>query len=252
MTRQDSIRPLAIMFAVGAGVFLLLSTLARCAHAAAPTDVPAPTVIPWEAWVVAGLAALAGLETALKGLGVLVRALSRLTKTTVDDHIADGIEAADAKVVEALGILRGLRGAAPVATSRTPVAPVALLAVVVLGLAGATATLPACGGTQSSRAETIGSLDSALLSGAAALRTYEHEHAMAIVNAVTSPDQVPAARAALVEFRAKVDKVWSAVDAARAAIDAANTLNDDPSLTGARAALEHAIAAIAALTGGPQ
>jgi hypothetical protein len=106
---------------------------------------------------------------------------------------------------------------------------------------------PSCGGTQSSRQSTIASLDSGIQTATAALRSYEHEHAMAIIE--HAPDKATA-HASLVAFRAKADKVWIVVDAARYAIDAANTVNDDPSIAGARTALANALDAIAALTGG--
>lgn len=107
---------------------------------------------------------------------------------------------------------------------------------------------PACAGsTQASRASTISSLDTGIQSATAALGSYEHQHTEAIIAAATD---LATARAAIAVFRARVDKVWIAVNAARAAIDAANTINDDTSVAGAKAALANAITAVTALTGG--
>lgn len=248
---RDSMTPIAVMMLVAASILLLYSQFAHGAPAptTAPADAPFPwTAIPWEAWAIAGLAALAGLETLLKGAAMTVRAVSKLTTTTVDDHIADGLEAADAKFVEALGILRGLRGQSgptPPAPGRSPLAPVAILALLV-GLAGA-AALPSCGGSQNSRAATIGSLDSGVGAAIASLRTYEHVKAEAVVASATSLDE---GKAALRALRARTAPAWRAIDTAIAALDAANTINDDPSLRGAQTALANAIAAITALTGG--
>lgn len=105
----------------------------------------------------------------------------------------------------------------------------------------------ACGGSNASRASTISSLDTGIQTATAALRTYEHEHTEAIIRAATDK---PTAQAVIAAFRARVDKVWIAVDSARAAIDAANTINDDTSIAGAQRALNDAIAAITAITGG--
>lgn len=111
----------------------------------------------------------------------------------------------------------------------------------------AIALLAACGGTQSSRSSTIVSLDSGVNAAAAALRTYEHQKADAIVAGATSLDD---GKAKLTALRARTAPAWKAVDVAIAALDSANILNDDPSLAGAKAALDQAVAAVAALTGG--
>jgi hypothetical protein len=108
--------------------------------------------------------------------------------------------------------------------------------------------LAGCGGsTQASRASTISSLDTGIQSATAALASYEHQHTESIISAATD---LATARAAISAFRARVDKVWIAVNAARAAIDAANTINDDTSVKGAQKALADAITAVTALTGG--
>lgn len=105
----------------------------------------------------------------------------------------------------------------------------------------------ACGGSQSSRASTIVSLDTGVNAAAAALRTYEHQKADEAIAAATS---LESGKAALTSLRARCATAWKAVDAAIAALDSANTLNDDPSIAGAKAALDNAVAAVAALTGG--
>lgn len=112
---------LGIGAALGACILLVITALVRTVHADTGAAVgTAALAIPWEAWFIGGLAALAGLESALKGIAAAVRAISRLTKTTVDDHIADGLEAADARFVEGLAILRGLRPAASPPSSGPP------------------------------------------------------------------------------------------------------------------------------------
>lgn len=150
----------------------------------------------------------------------------------------------------------------PPSPSPIPVAKVGsavVIALLVIGIAGAVVPAAGCGGSQGSRATTIGSLDSGIQTATAALRAYEHEHAESIIAQATLPpagqtvptaQQLAAGKAALAAFRLKVDKVWLAVDVARAAVDAANTLNDDSTLTGAKTALDNAFAAITALTGG--
>lgn len=120
-----------------------------------------------------------------------------------------------------------------------------------LAALGVAVAILACGGSQASRTATISSLDSGWVTAAAALRSYEHEHTQGIVDQAKAGTITPVAAAAqIAAFRAKVDKVWLAVDAAHAAIDAANTVNDDPSVAGAQAALNNAMTAIATITGG--
>jgi len=146
---------------------------------------------------------------------------------------------ADAQVAPAPG---------PKAAQSGRVAVAAMVWVSCAGLLGIAVLGSGCAGsTQASRQTTIGSLDSAIQTAAAALRSYEHEHTAALIQA--APDK-PTGAAVIAAFRIKVDKVWLAVDTARAAIDAANTINDDTSLAGARTALDNAITAITALTGG--
>ncbi|HET9893213.1 MAG TPA: hypothetical protein VFQ42_22235 [Mycobacterium sp.] len=105
----------------------------------------------------------------------------------------------------------------------------------------------ACGGTQTSRSTTIVSLDTGVRSAEAALRTYERQKADEAIAAAASLDD---GKAELTALRARTAPAWKALDAAISALDAANTLNDDPSLAGAKAAIDAAIEAVANLTGG--
>ena len=107
-----------------------------------------------------------------------------------------------------------------------------------------------CGGSQSSRAQTVASLYTGLNAASAALRQYESDHADAIIAKVkASTETVDQARADLVALRSKVHTAEVARDSAYAAVDLANTVNDDPSLAGARTAITNALAAITAITG---
>jgi hypothetical protein len=109
---------------------------------------------------------------------------------------------------------------------------------------------PACGGTQTSRAQTVASMYSGLNAASAALRVYESDHAEAVIAQVKAHTMTQDAGAtALQALRAKVHPAEVARDAAYAALDTANTLNDDPSFAGARIAITSALGAINALTG---
>jgi hypothetical protein len=125
----------------------------------------------------------------------------------------------------------------------------------------AVSTVPACGGSQASRATTISTVDSGVLTAIAALREYEEQQADAAIATaraaiVAAPDPEARAKAkaaghaALVALRARTAPAWRAADLAMAALSSATSLNDDPSLKGAQAALDNAIAALAALKGG--
>jgi hypothetical protein len=123
-----------------------------------------------------------------------------------------------------------------------------VMALAVVFGAGWGLAIAGCGGsTQASRASTISSLDTGIQSATAALGSYEHQHTESIIAAATD---LASAKAAIAAFRSRVDKVWVAINAARAAIDVANTINDDTSVKGAQKALNDAIAAVTALTGG--
>lgn len=245
--------------AIGLALFvLILFGYIVVAHADPAAVAPAAaTGMPWELWLVAGLAALAGFETLVKGLSMIVRPVSKLTATTVDDRLADKLDLLHDKIDQVRVSLSALAGAvtptaAPAPAPAVKIVPgsgtAAMLVVLLLGglLAGG-AALPACGGTQGSRAATIGSMDSGVRAAVAALRTYEH--AKAEIAIAVAPD-LAAGKAALVALRLRTAPAWKAIDVALSALDAANTLNDDPSLAGAQHALADAIAAVAALTGG--
>jgi hypothetical protein len=180
------------------------------------------------------------------GFNVDPAALDRVLALTGAYLGAQGL----ADIGKSAAVVSAAAGSAP-ATAAIPAPPAALARglaplLVILAIGGAVMA-PACGGSQTSRASTISSLDTGIQTATAALRTYEHEHAEAIIEAAADK---PAAKAAIAAFRAKVDKVWIVVDSARAAIDAANTINDDTSVKGAQTALNNAIAAITAITGG--
>jgi hypothetical protein len=109
---------------------------------------------------------------------------------------------------------------------------------------------PACGGSQASRAQTVASMYTGLNAASEALRVYEADHAEAIIAQVKAHTLEPdAGAAALHSLRMKMHPAEAARDAAYAAIDLANTVNDDPSLSGARAAIADALTAITAITG---
>jgi hypothetical protein len=122
----------------------------------------------------------------------------------------------------------------------------ALLVVLLLGGITGAGMTAGCGGSQATRSATIGSVDSGLLAAVAALRKYEHDQAVGIIAGANTYDE---GRASLAVLRAKTTTAWRAVDTALAALDVANTVNDDPSIAGARTALNDALTAIAALTG---
>lgn len=225
--------PVALLAAL---VLFLPAALAAAAEAPPPAP-PAP------GWSMGDVMALIALIIA--GAGMLIDAARAIlhftaprTATTWDDNAAAALDDLHSKLTD-------IEARLPPKPSSSS-GPVAVLALVLLGL-GAPALLPACGGTTSTRASTISSLQTGIQTASASLRAYEHEHANAIIDA--APDKATGV-AQLRAFRGKVDKVWTAVDVARAAIDAANTVNDDTSLLGARDALANALTAIAALTGG--
>jgi len=130
------------------------------------------------------------------------------------------------------------------ATTSTFRGPTTLGIVLLLGVCAGS-----CGSSQPSRANAISTIDTGLITARAAVRTYELDRARAIIE--TTPDKL-ARSAPLGELRAKVDRVIMALDAATYALDAARGVNDDTSIKGAQTALENALAAVAALTGGGQ
>lgn len=137
----------------------------------------------------------------------------------------------------------------------------ALLVVLLLGGITGTGAIAGCGGSQATRSATISSVDGGVLTMVAALRTYEHQQAEVVIATAraavaAAPDVAAKAKAvadghaALTALRERTAPAWRSADLAISALDDARALNDDPSLRGAQAALDNAIAALAKLTGG--
>jgi len=263
-------RPLALL----AGIALaLVCGSAVLAHADPAVAAAAPPALDWTA--IAGLfgAVAGGLGAIFGGISMVLHAVAPRTKTVVDDRLATGIDKAHAKLddvhLKLDTVFAALRTLQPAPVVRIPPTPTpaavaapgttAMLTVLLLG--GLAVATPACGGSQASRAATISSVDSGAVGVVAALGTYEHQQAEA-VNATAraayaaAPDAagkvkaISDGHAALAALRARTDPAWRAADLAIAALDSARALNDDPSLRGAQAALDNAIAALAALKGG--
>jgi len=260
MTRRlTRILPPLLAFAFGAAAMLLFLAPAHADPVIAVT--PAGIELSWQAWLLLGAAAAGGvlsvLDVAIAGL----KWLAPRTKTTLDDRARDDLQVVRDDIAAVMRVVGGLVPAAGGTAPEKPTAPATpgpvlvksgttgMLAILVLGAAlGAGAVSTAgCGGSQASRAATISSVDNGLRAAVAALRTYERIHADAIVSEAKSLDD---GRAGLAALRTKTGPAWRAVDAAFAAVDVANTVNDDPSIKGAQQALNEAMTAIAALTGG--
>ena len=158
---------------------------------------------------------------------------------------ASGVIPTSGPIAQVAAIAATMLGALGYTVARSFVKAAGAGVLAIALLAGGTQT--ACGGSQASRSATISSVDSGVRSMVAALRTYEHVHAeSAIANAQTLDD----GKAALSALRARTAPAWRALDLAFAALDSASTVNDDPSVRGAQKALNDAIAAVEALTGG--
>lgn len=257
--KRHNWRPIIIL-AAAVGLLIGAAALARAATGDPPHAAQPPIGIDWAF-------ALGLLGAALGGLSVFLHWLAPRTKSTLDDRMV-------AELDIMLDWWKDAHGPAaappPLAAMRNPQAGHAssgvLHAIVVVGLCGAAGVgvgvallgAPGCGGSPSSRAATIGSIDSAIRTAEGALRTYEHERALAIIATATAAppgqaptaDQLTAGRVALSALRSKVDHVQLALDAARVADDAARTINDDPSVASARTALADAITELTTLTGG--
>jgi len=254
---RDTIQGLLELFAI-ASLILIAYGLLHPAHAAA-TD-PSPVLIAaggaaWDTWTANGpwwgavIAANVGLQLFLSRQHWLAqgRVLAALTGASlvlisvVNWHIgaapSAGIMTALAAAV-ALVVHPTVKGA----TSSALRGPAMFGIVLLLGVYAGS-----CGGSQASRASTITSIDTGIVTARAAVRTYELDHARAIIE--TTPDKL-ARSAPLGELRAKVDRVILALDAATYALDAARGVNDDNSIHGAQTALDDALAAVAVLTGG--
>jgi hypothetical protein len=253
MTRRlNRLLPPLLAFACGAAAMLLFLSPAHADPVIAVT--PTGLELSWQAWLAV---ALAGAGGALKILDVLLAGLKRLapmTATTLDDRARDKLQVVDdtahrklddiLRVVGALVPATGVPAAAsdrPAGTSGTA----AMLIILLLGVAIAPA-VAGCGGSQASRSATISSVDSGLLAAVAALRKYEHDQAEVIISGAKTLDE---GKASLAVLRARTTTAWRAVDAALATLDVANTVNDDPSITGARRAVNDALTVIVTLTG---
>ncbi len=246
-----------------ATVLYLAPWFAGIAHAATDPSaaiVAATNSLGWPVWFGIIAAAIACIKATVDALLAFFRYLAPQTKTTVDDRIRDDLQLAHDKLDGLTQLVQGIAKpvavtvqnvTAPAATNSAPTSKPGFtrLSVMLMIAAAGIAVLAAagCAGSQATRTTTIASLDSGIQTATAALRTYEHEHAESLIAAAADK---ASAQASLAAFRAKVDKAWLAVDTARAAIDAANTLNDDASLAGAKTAIDNALAAITALTGG--
>lgn len=180
------------------------------------------------------------LLAAITGLGMVLVAV---IKWHLDGAPSSGIMTALVAAI-ALVVHPTVRGADPTAT-RPPSIRSGTLGIL-LGLCIVAALPSACGGSQD-HAETITSIDTGILTARAAVRTYELEHARAIIE--STPDK-PARAAPLAELRARVDKVVLALDAATIALDAARGASGDSGFAVAKNALANALADVAALTGG--
>jgi hypothetical protein len=92
----------------------------------APVMLPVPDAtggLPWAGWILVGLAALAGLETAVRGLRAVFGVVAPRTKNTVDDSIRDGLGKVDDTLLDVLHVLRRLAPAAPPAEAKAPDRP---------------------------------------------------------------------------------------------------------------------------------
>lgn len=139
MTRsriRDPLAPLAVMLVVAAGIVLLCTHLVHAAPAVAAATAPPSLLdaIPWQAWIVAGLAALAGLETLLKGLSMILHAIAPRTKTPIDDKLAASVDELHDKVDLARTDLAEIAGALVPAAKPAPAAPIPIAVVPKIGI----------------------------------------------------------------------------------------------------------------------
>lgn len=156
---------------------------------------------------------------------------------------ASGVIPTSGPAATITAIAATMLGALGYTVSRSLVKAAALL-ILVGALA---APQMACGGSQASRSATISSVDNGVRAAIAALRSYEHTKSEALIASARNLEEGKASLAAL---RTKTEPAWHAMELAIAALDSATTVNDDTSLHGAQKALDDALAAYAALTGG--
>lgn len=117
---------------------------------------PADPGIPWQAWILVGLAALGGVEMLLRGARTLLGVIAPHTKTTVDDELRDLVGRMDDFVLEVRDALGGLvpgdasrtatssRGTSPEPADATKPARVVGLGALLAILVGGAALQPAC------------------------------------------------------------------------------------------------------------
>lgn len=136
-------KSVSIVSALGivAGFLLFYFVPVLVAHAD-PVAASAPSEPGWYVWLGIGLAALAGIETALKGLRMAVHTIAPHTRTTVDDRVDEVLGKVDDAMSEFMLTVRSI---VPITKPETPSAKgggtAAMLAVLLLGgLAAGTAT----------------------------------------------------------------------------------------------------------------
>lgn len=106
MTSLTAPRVRLTLGAVFLGVLgLTMLLLRRLAHADTGSPVPPETNWPTTIALILG-----GIATLLAGLSVVLHAVAPRTKTTVDDKLADSVDAAHTKLDEVLAALRKLLG----------------------------------------------------------------------------------------------------------------------------------------------
>lgn len=248
---RDTVRSILELLAVAIAVLLIYGHLhpAHAAGDAAPAG-PAPT---WNLGEVMALIALiiASVGAVVDAVRAVLHFTAPRTTSTLDDRAAAALDSLHDRISALEGAMMrpAITGSSSAPAPKSPALGVGVTAGIALILALAVgAGTTACGGNQSSRAATISSIDAGIMTARASVRTYELDHARAIIESTDKP-----ARAApLADLRGKVDKVILALDSATVALDAARGVNDDTSIQGAAKALQDALASVAALTGGAQ
>jgi hypothetical protein len=101
-------------------IALVVMIGAQLAHAGADPSPVLSGAIPWQLWIVAGLAALAGFETVLKGLSMALHAIAPRTKTPIDDDLAKSVDELHDKIDLVRADLTELAGAIVPAAKAQP------------------------------------------------------------------------------------------------------------------------------------
>lgn len=236
---------------------LMLHAIAHAQAAAAPsTPTPDAPGLSVAQWIAVGLGALAGVKAIVDVLLGGFRWLAPRTSTSVDDSIRDDLQLAHDKLDSLTALVQGMgiRPAAPAAAPAPPaskpghVAAPILLALSFLGLLGIAVAGSGCAGsTQASRHATLSTAVIVANTAIKSVQTYDQVTGDAIVK--SAPDKAKG-EADLAKLRARVGAAIKACTAALDAIGVANSLNDDHSLEGVKTALDQAITAVTALTGG--